>query len=1576
MVPNMEYAGFSYRHDGLESVVPEPLSSDGPQVVPDHGFIHQPVAAQPSAPAQPMPRSRMAEQHVWPGAQVGMVPDGPSPSAPPVPAATVPQYHQPTTAQLYQKMQVQELVMSSVSQANHAMAGEHHQGVHAQAPLLPTQEAGYHAAGADGVMYDDYDDTAADEDFLPPAVADGFSIDMQMQAGSGLDLMDPYEGQYYHQPTAEEYHQHSGFVPDIDQVDMDVSADMDENTALRLALSGGVTAAEFDLVPFTSKPPRLSHSEGGTPHSSIRRTSTSSTTTVTPRAPVSNDPLGATRKSSNNSNQSGGDLDDAVVVPTVSTSRPRRPSSPRAGAEQGNRPPLPSRASAEDFTTFFGSEKLVCSVLNDVVDNVFAIVQPTGLPAPSLDDHQHSLVGLDSLGPREIHHKIVEWKSELDSHLLTFLESVHVEMGMIDARMKTVGTLTQDRQDRIARRSDLLHQVQHHAENLVRLEVGDLMQGTFFDYVKKVVALSQVARASMGDHDLCQQFLEPLLSLLTPLTRLLSYTRLTGAMAPRDSNETGRASSTSTRAAPPASAPVDIPSATRASNDRNPEDDQGPSTPPQIVLLPGPQTGDGAGQERRAAHLSDNDDASSLPSSDEDDDDDDDDDDAEYGDVEPRKRSPSGLASRAKILGSRVFQLYTEDRSGNVSSKLSTECESCCTPGACRIDGSCSQCGYITTYALMMAASVEEVDDAKFFTRARSEDKPKQANLGKASPVKRLIKRVSGIFAGTTQPPMPEAPEPTPVVCRICELEFSARELDQHSLLCAVINKARFKHHAAEQQLRSLVRDLRKEKGAAMAAADMAAMEEEEAELAEKRERSGSKNEKCNIVARYEHLEAIAQTALETTRNIELITENFAELRRQASEVADAVSLKDVADDDGDGGQVETVRRSSWTSGTSDVATPPLLRRMAASLAVVLEEVMNAMMEYQTVVEAHPNFIQQVESPYDDPAYDSDSSATSGMSGGSGSRGSSSAARAHGSPGSERERGHKSMGIWRRLFQGKMRSQESTGGLVKSSSLQGIQSIASQLPSISDFEMVKLISQGAYGRVYLARKRRTGDIFSIKVLRKPNMLHKDVCDAIMLERNIMAYNNTDFVVKLFFSFESTHYLYLVMEYLIGGDLAALLSSVGYFSEEMARMYIAETILAVEYLHSHGITHRDIKPDNLLLDHKGHIKLTDFGLSRLGMQEKSAGDGGTAPVTPLVSSATPSAANFNNPLSEEDMAAALAAGATLLEERGSISTLSAHSSTGSAAAGTTTTTSAALGAKGPGTASARSRSASISTIAAAAVQYHDFGSGSGGGSAGRARTMSNVVTSGSFGTGALAGSSGGVVQGTGMVGTPDYMAPEILVGKPYDHAVDWWAVGCMLFEFLTGIPPFNDETPQKIFERILQGQVDWPPEEEELLSPQAADLISKLLAYNKKERLGWKGAQEIKDHPFFRGIDWDTLKSKPTPFVPRPSGVTDTSYFDARTNRYGDGTASRGGTKFPSFSANAHDSIIAGADDDAINGSDLPVDSSQDTMFVYKNFAHLDELNRELTQFHESEAAGELSDADARAPAPHFEAGAH
>jgi len=363
----------------------------------------------------------------------------------------------------------------------------------------------------------------------------------------------------------------------------------------------------------------------------------------------------------------------------------------------------------------------------------------------------------------------------------------------------------------------------------------------------------------------------------------------------------------------------------------------------------------------------------------------------------------------------------------------------------------------------------------------------------------------------------------------------------------------------------------------------------------------------------------------------------------------------------------------------------------------------------------------------------------------------------------------------------------------------------SQLPGISDFNVLKPISRGAFGRVYLARKQSSGDLFAIKVLQKDDMVEKQLVGRVITERDIFAEVSNPLIVRFFWSFQSQKRLYLAMEYVPGGDMYSLLCNLGFLDEVLARRYIAETICAVEYLHKLGIIHRDLKPDNLLIAKDGHVKLTDFGLSKYEGVARTGGGGGQH--AGAANGVQQSAATLDCTGNRHIQAFESALEGEKL--RGSSSLL---------------------------------------------------GSEGGGGGGGKEEQQQ--------------------ADNAELVGTPDYLAPELLLGTGHDYGVDWWALGVILYEFLMGIPPFHDASPERIFENILSATMEWPVVPDEM-TEEACDLIRRLLDHNPKTRLGANGAAEIKAHAYFDGLNWDSLLTESSLFVPDNSSAEDTSYFNSR-----------------------------------------------------------------------------------------------
>lgn len=498
--------------------------------------------------------------------------------------------------------------------------------------------------------------------------------------------------------------------------------------------------------------------------------------------------------------------------------------------------------------------------------------------------------------------------------------------------------------------------------------------------------------------------------------------------------------------------------------------------------------------------------------------------------------------------------------------------------------------------------------------------------------------------------------------------------------------------------------------------------------------------------------------------------------------------------------------------------------------------------------------------------------------------------------------------------QSSMHSSDKTPSSPRLNSISHPQQRA-QPPSIKDFEVIKPISRGAFGSVYLAKKKITGEYFAIKVLRKSDMVAKNQVTNVKAERAIMMWQGeSDFVAKLYWTFSSKDYLYLVMEYLNGGDCASLVKILGGLSEDWAKKYVAEVVLGVEHLHSRGIVHRDLKPDNLLIDSKGHLKLTDFGLSRMGLigRQKRALKQPEEPAPDLLkqgpftqsgsasgSGPTSRSASFDyqgphSPAPTPLMTPALAGGL----DQPSYFSLNRDSSLNRD-----------LFWKSPGDRSDSGSSYDLTHFfkkldiqeGADAPQQTtsrenpiEEESHSQGGESPDLFPLSQSMSNISQGPPHLASSQvlpplfDPEATDRRFVGTPDYLAPETINGTGQDEMCDWWSLGCIMFEFLYGYPPFNAESTEKVFDNILHRRIAWPEDEEVDVSPEAKDLIDKLLQLDPRERLGANvdekypsGGREIQAHPWFADINWGTLLEDEAQFIPNPEHPEDTEYFDSR-----------------------------------------------------------------------------------------------
>ncbi len=166
--------------------------------------------------------------------------------------------------------------------------------------------------------------------------------------------------------------------------------------------------------------------------------------------------------------------------------------------------------------------------------------------------------------------------------------------------------------------------------------------------------------------------------------------------------------------------------------------------------------------------------------------------------------------------------------------------------------------------------------------------------------------------------------------------------------------------------------------------------------------------------------------------------------------------------------------------------------------------------------------------------------------------------------------------------------------------------VGSKKYGIEDFELMRVLGKGSFGKVFLVRLLETKQVYAMKVLKKSEVTRRKQVVHTKTERRIMGATDHPFIVTLRFAFQSDEKLYMVTDYCRGGELFFHLKRMKVFSEDQVRLYSAEIACGLSHLHSHKIVYRDLKPENVLLDHEGHVRITDFGLSRDDMEDQEHG----------------------------------------------------------------------------------------------------------------------------------------------------------------------------------------------------------------------------------------------------------------------------------------------------------------------------------------------------------------------------------
>ncbi|XP_059300377.1 serine/threonine-protein kinase D6PKL1-like [Lycium ferocissimum] len=357
--------------------------------------------------------------------------------------------------------------------------------------------------------------------------------------------------------------------------------------------------------------------------------------------------------------------------------------------------------------------------------------------------------------------------------------------------------------------------------------------------------------------------------------------------------------------------------------------------------------------------------------------------------------------------------------------------------------------------------------------------------------------------------------------------------------------------------------------------------------------------------------------------------------------------------------------------------------------------------------------------------------------------------------------------------------------------------------SLKQFKMLKKLGGGDIGTVYLSELMGTNSVFAVKVMDNDFLTSRRKMTRAQAEKEILQILDHPFLPTLYADITNDKYSCLVMEYCPGGDLHVLRQKQPNknFSEQAARFYVAEVLLALEYLHMLGVIYRDLKPENVLVREDGHIMLSDFDLSLRCVVNPTLVKSSTPVVKPPKTTSSP------------------------CSESSCIDPFCLHPSW-QVSCFTPRFLSAA--------AKTRKLKADI---------------------AGQVTPLPQLIVEPTD------------ARSNSFVGTHEYLAPEIIKGEGHGSAVDWWTFGIFLYELLYGRTPFKGPGNEDTLANVVSQCLKFPAYP--VVSSNARDLIRRLLQKEPENRLGAeKGAAEIKQHPFFEGLNWALIRCETPPELPR------------------------------------------------------------------------------------------------------------